>query len=149
MLDWSFNLLSPYEQTVLTRLSIFATHFSVEAALEIALEADDEPAALVSAITGLLDKSLISLSGNHPTHYRLLETTRAYAVAKLANIDKAEVVARRHALYYGRVLQTVDSERKFIRWHDAIIYAAYLDNIRKALSWCFPAAAIVRWASIL
>lgn len=137
MLDWSFNLLPAHEQALLARLSVFAGQFSLDAALDVARQADGDSLTVANAFTGLLDKSLVSVSGEDGAHYKLLETTRVYAATKLADGGEADLVARRHALYFTGLLQVIDSERTFIRWRDAAVYAPHLGNIRKALTWCF------------
>lgn len=140
MLDWSFNLLPTQEQVVLANLSVFAGQFSLDAALEVARHSDCEPATLTNAITGLLDKSLVSVSDERGTYYKLLETTRAYAAVKLADGGLLDAVARRHALYFARFLREIDTGRTLIHWRDAIIHAHQLGNIRNALTWCFSDA---------
>jgi predicted ATPase/DNA-binding winged helix-turn-helix (wHTH) protein len=85
MLDWSYNLLSQDEKTVLGRLSIFVGDFTLEGARFVTSDAEIDHAAATEAISTLLAKSLISKTeSQRSTFYRLLEATRAFAEAKLA-----------------------------------------------------------------
>src|SRR5258708_2680841 len=84
MLDWSYNLLSDLEKRVLCRLSIFVGDFTIKAACEVAAEEEVDEALVTLAVTRLLEKSLISTTHfQRSTYYRLLTTTRAYALIKL------------------------------------------------------------------
>src|SRR5580658_9175067 len=79
MLDWSYNLLSPHEKVVLSRLSVFVRDFTLEAARFVAADAEMDEATATEAIASLLAKSLISKSESFgATFYRLLETTRFF-----------------------------------------------------------------------
>src|SRR6201984_3197859 len=60
MLDWSYNLLSPYERAVFDRLSVFVGEFTLEAARFVASDAETDDGIVTDAIASLLTKSLIS-----------------------------------------------------------------------------------------
>src|SRR5580692_3249771 len=84
MLDWSYNLLSEHEKLVLRRLSVFVGDFTLQSAGSVASEGDVDAADVITAIVDLTEKSLITATEiNGSTYYRLLDTTRAYAGAKL------------------------------------------------------------------
>lgn len=99
-LDWSFNLLSASEQTLLTRLSVFDSHFTREAAVAVAT-CDAMPAAQVlDGLSDLTAKSLAVASLHESTViYRLLETTRIYAAGKLMEEFEQDEIVKRHAEY--------------------------------------------------
>ena len=84
-LDWSFEMLSPQEQTLLQRFSIFQDNFTLEAAADgVACHGITRTAAL-EGLANLHDKSLLGTEVvDDLVRYRLLETTRAYAREKLA-----------------------------------------------------------------
>ena len=104
-LDWSYNLLQELEQTILRRLSVFAGSFTLEAARSVAGGNDDDDALIISAMVGLVTKSLVSADTSHATaHFRLLDTTRAYASQKLVESGEADRIAHRHAVYYRELL---------------------------------------------
>ena len=109
MLDWSYNLLSDHEQRVLCRLAVFVGDFTLGAACFVASEAEADAAEITDAVASLVAKSLISpaLNGGSP-YYRLLDTTRTYAAAKLAERGEANRVARRHATVFFRGISSTD-----------------------------------------
>jgi predicted ATPase len=81
-LDWSYHLLRDREQTVLRWLSVFSGDFTFEAARSIA--GTDKEVEVATALAGLVAKSLVAVDmREETTHYRLLDTTRAYAAGKL------------------------------------------------------------------
>ena len=104
-LDWSYNLLQELEQTILRRLSVFAGIFTLDAARSITVGNDVDDAQIISAIVGLVTKSLVAAdTTDATTHFRLLDTTRAYASQKLAETGEADRIAYRHAFYYRELL---------------------------------------------
>lgn len=137
MLDWSFRLLSPNEQKMLSRLSVFAGPFTLEAAQTV-VEEDGGPAQSVGdAIASLIDKSLISTSSASETaYYRLLDTTRAYAAARLAESGEADAISRRHAIYFVGFLEAAAGASAF-DGRNGPAHAPHLGNVRKALAWSF------------
>jgi predicted ATPase len=99
-LDWGYELLSEPERTVLRRLAIFAGGFTLEAASAVAASAEVAPAEVVEHVANLVTKSLIAANvGGAAPRYRLLGTTRAYALEKLLESGELEQVWRRHAAY--------------------------------------------------
>src|SRR3984885_8378244 len=103
MLDWSYSLLSEREKVVLCRLSVFVGDFTRQAAGSVASETEADEADIIDTAANLVAKSLISTTAiNASTYYRLLDTTRAYAVAELAERGEADRVARRHAIFYAK-----------------------------------------------
>lgn len=73
--------------------------------------------------------------------YRLLETTRAYALEKLTESGESQPVARRHAEYYRDLLERAEAEweiRPTAEWLGA--YARHTDNMRAALDWAFSSS---------
>ena len=106
MLDWSYNLLSEQEKTVLRRLSVFLGDFTLRMACSVASEPGAGDAEVIDAIESLIAKSLISsreIDGS--TYYRLLGTTQVYAAEKLAKSGEADRIARRHAISYSEFLE--------------------------------------------
>jgi predicted ATPase len=139
LLDWSYDLLSELERTVLRRVAIFVGRFTLEAARTVAAGDDLDGAEIVDACASLVAKSLISVNARtDATSYRLLDTTRAYVIEKLVQSGEADAIARRHAVYYRQFLDTVDPE--IPAWLEGEGQAAgpeHLDNLRAALEWSF------------
>jgi predicted ATPase len=90
MLDWSFRLLSVDEGRILCRLSTLPGSFTLKDAVCAAGDSQATQQSLGRVIASLVDKSLVHASAEEGgTRYRLLATTRAYAMAKLTESRNA------------------------------------------------------------
>ncbi len=96
-LEWSHGLLTPDENTVFRRLGVFAGSFTLEAAQNVASDERIDVWAALDHLGALVDKSLVLAEGDPVPRYRLLETTRAYALERLAEAGETERVLQRHA----------------------------------------------------
>jgi predicted ATPase len=138
-LDWSYNLLSEPERVVLRRLAIFAGGFTLRAASTIAAIDEIAGSDFVDCTANLVTKSLVVADlGGATAWYRLLETTRAYALEKLMQSGEFEQVARRHAEYCRDLFERAEVElqtRPASEWRAA--YGRRIDNLRAALDWAF------------
>ena len=137
-LDWSYELLSAIEQTVLRRLAVFAGDFTLEAASDVVTADDLDAPAVVDLVTNLAAKSLVVVEiADADAQYRLLETTRVYALEKLADSGELDEVARRHARHYQVVFERAEAEwdRPTLDW--LAVYGRHIDNVRAALHWAF------------
>jgi predicted ATPase/DNA-binding winged helix-turn-helix (wHTH) protein len=157
MLDWSYNLLSEHEKAVLSRLSMFVGDFKLDAARSVASDAVIPERVVTEAIVNLLTKSLISTTALHgSTYYRLLETTRLFALAKLADRGERNRVARRHANFFSDFLQNDRLVQSRFVEHDLSECASLIGNVRTALEWAFSGdgdmsigADLAAWAAPL
>ena len=98
--DWSYELLPERERLVMRRLAIFPGGFTLQAAEALVGDVDDSEDEITGRVLGLVAKSLViaDVRGTEP-RYRLLETTRAYALEKLAASGEFDGMAQRHAEY--------------------------------------------------
>jgi predicted ATPase len=97
-LDWSYNLLSDGERIVFRRIASFVGHFTIDGARYVAGDLGTGTGDIFGAIAGLVEKSLIATRIDEtPAQYRLLDTTRAYALEKLEEHAEVDVISRRHA----------------------------------------------------
>ena len=104
-LDWSYGLLSEKERMVLRRLAVFVGHFTLDAALAVATSESLDQAAVFSAIDSLVAKSMVAARPiGAMMRYRLLDTTRAYALDIRIDETEAADLAVRHATYYRQWL---------------------------------------------
>jgi predicted ATPase len=105
-LDWSYDLLSELERTILRRLSVFVGFFTLEGAQSVAATDDIDEAQVAVAVSSLVEKSLVATdSGCAASRYRLLDTTRSYILGKLLDSGEADATAHRHALYFCHFIE--------------------------------------------
>ncbi|MGH9072687.1 MAG: LuxR C-terminal-related transcriptional regulator [Acidimicrobiales bacterium] len=99
--DWSYRLLSPDEQVLFRRLSVFQPSFSLVATEAIGTRGQILHKDVVDLLAGLVDKSLVQVTGRGSEYrYALLATVRQYGQEKLAASGEAEVVRQAHARFY-------------------------------------------------
>ena len=99
-LDWSYERLSPMEQTVLQRLAVFKAAFTLDAAIAVISCATLPPSSLSSVMQSLALKSLLALEQlRGVTRYRFLNTTRCYALEKLEQSGALRTFEMRYAGY--------------------------------------------------
>ena len=132
-LDWSHELLDDRERTLLRRLAIFAAAFSMEATREVTGEGTISRAEIADGMASLVMKSMLIMETiGSLAHFRLLETTRAYALEKLVESGEFQLLARRHAAYYRAHFAAIEDSRGA-----SPAGVADLGNVRAALEWCF------------
>ena len=141
-LDWSYSLLPEVERLVLRRLAVFAGTFTMESASAILASDETSSAEVVDAIADLVAKSLVSAGVEGPIAlYRLLDTTRAYVLAKLEESDEYGRLARQHAEHYRALLEQAQADwesRPASEWRER--YRHLIDNVRAALDRSFSPA---------
>jgi predicted ATPase len=99
-LDWSYERLAPMEQTVLQRLAVFKSAFTLDAAMGVISCAMLPPSSLACVMESLALKSLLSLEPvRGVTRYRFLNTTRCYALEKLEQSGALRTFEMRYAGY--------------------------------------------------
>ena len=139
VVDWSYGLLNDDEQLFFRALGIFAGMFTVEAAAAVRLDAAKTRIDAMDRLADLVAKSLVvaDVSGANP-RFRLLDTTRAYAIERLDESGERERIARCHAAYYRTLFERIEGEaaaRPTSEW--LADYAGEIDNLRAALDWTF------------
>jgi len=97
------------------------------------------PSDVLDCVAKLITKSLVVAdSNNAAVHYRLLETTRTYALEKLTESGESDTVARRLANHYHEFCRLLEVEREASSAAEQVaVYRRYLDNLRAALDWAF------------
>jgi predicted ATPase len=133
-LDWSYELLSDSERRLLRCAAIFVGPFSLDDAAAVA-RSDDA----VETLSNLVGKSLVVAEAKGKlTLYRLLETTRLYALDKLNAADEREATSRRHAEHYRDLLERLEPEWERPPTDDwRAGHSWRIDNVRAALDWAF------------
>jgi predicted ATPase/class 3 adenylate cyclase len=94
---WSYDLLDADERALLQRLAVFPAAFDLARAAAVA--GGDDEAATLDLLESLAAKSLLQVERGPDggTRYRLLETIREYAQARLVETGAADEVRLRHA----------------------------------------------------
>src|SRR6516162_4145320 len=124
-MDWSYELLSPEERSVLQELSVFAGTLGLAQAAEVCTSGD--VAAALDVTDRLASKSLVTAeTAVDGTRYRLLETVRQYAADRLAEAGGTQAARQRHALAFLRLAQ---------RERGLPVLLRDQDNFRAALEW--------------
>jgi predicted ATPase/DNA-binding winged helix-turn-helix (wHTH) protein len=136
-IEWSYALLSEAEQVMLGSLGVFAGGFTLEAVAAVTADAPGGGSSdAFDVLAGLVDKSLVvSLTGVGESRYRLLESTRVFALEKLAAGRYAALAYRlceHMTIVFERADRTWDTTPR-ADWLAA--YEADLDNLRAALGW--------------
>ena len=146
-LDWSHDLLSAEERSMLRRVSVFVGAFTVESAVAVASDARNPAQVLLAAdtLSGLVDKSLLVADVTcDPVEYHLLETTRAYGLQRLAEAAEQSLYARHHARHFDESLarRPLDTDPEALtRWIKA--HVRRIADIRAAIEWAFANAELV------
>ncbi|HEX6349542.1 MAG TPA: AAA family ATPase [Candidatus Dormibacteraeota bacterium] len=145
LIEWSHRLLEPRQALLFRRLSVFAGDFALSAAEDVCSELDVPRDQVAYVLSELVAKSLVQPAEGR---YRLLDTIRAFAQARLAAAGELEAVRSRHA---GHFLEVAGSWAPGQRaaWLDRL--EADHDNLRAALRWATAADPVLalRLASAL
>jgi predicted ATPase len=128
-LDWSYELLTAPEREILQRLAVFAGAFVIGAVRAVVAAPKLSDSTAFEGVTSLLAKSLIQTERAERLHYRLLDTTRAYALEKLGASGGIQAVASRHANYYRDLFERAEDEEKTLPAADWLMhYGWHMDN---------------------
>jgi predicted ATPase/DNA-binding winged helix-turn-helix (wHTH) protein len=138
-LDWSYNLLADGERLVLRRSASFVGDFTLDGAQYLAGEVGAGTGEIIDAVAGLAEKSLVVVRiDSTQARYRLLDTTRAYALEKLEEHGEFDAISLRHAEF---VIQQLESQEEMLsvlpRVERVAVYSQQLNNVRSALEWSF------------
>jgi tetratricopeptide (TPR) repeat protein len=101
-IDWSHDLLTPAEQKLFRRLSVFVAGCTLEAAEAVCNAGEDLDIDLLDGVTSLVDKSLLSQIGlgDAEPRFTMLETIREYGIKRLEQSGEIDVTRRAHAAYF-------------------------------------------------
>jgi non-specific serine/threonine protein kinase len=134
---WSYDLCSPAEKVMWTRLSVFAGEFGLDA-VESVCAGDPLGDDIIDTLIGLVDKSIVlradSVDSAGGARYRMLDAVREYGSELLADPD---IYRRRHLSYYLEVARKFEPaflSGQQCAWIDRIARDQF--NIRVALEYC-------------
>jgi predicted ATPase/DNA-binding CsgD family transcriptional regulator len=131
-IQWSYDLLDDADRAVFRALAVFAGDFDLFGARAVC----DDDGAVLESLGRLVDKSLVASDHRDgQARYRLLESIREYAAARLEECGATQSVRDRHLDHYLALLEAaaplLHEDRD--RWRTHI--GAEYDNIRAALEW--------------
>ena len=100
-LTWSYDLCSPAEQCLWARLAIFTGGFDLAAVEAVCADERLPVNEIFHVIGGLARQSLIRVEREaNQVRYRMLETVRAYGLARLGELGEVDAFRQRHRSYY-------------------------------------------------
>ncbi len=133
-MNWSYRLLPATHQALLARLAVFPGPFTLEAAIEVAAFGMLGRRNVMLGLSDLVSHSLVTRLGGEATQFKLLETTRAFAMERLSERGEIALCSRTLAQYILREL--AEAERaiatgKVRPW--LARNSGILDNLRSSL----------------
>ncbi len=139
-IDWSYDMLSDQERTLLRRLSVFAGSCSLEAAEAVCTGNGIILDEILDLISSLTNKSIIQAERKQgdETRYRLLETVRQYAREKLFDARESATMRDRHLEYYLELAEGAEPQLRSqgrLEWSRRL--RIEMDNLRSALDWAY------------
>ena len=132
--EWSVGLLDDAEQRMLATLSIFVDGWTVEAAVHVSGLTEDRTLDLLDALAG---HSLVSVDATDAgPRFRMLAAVRELAAERLAAGADLADVERRHAEYFGELVENADwpAERQ-AEWAERL--RTEEGNLAVAIRWFF------------
>jgi len=135
-IEWSFALLDESDRIVFRRLAVFAGTFGLAAARALCAEGTVSAAEVLPALGRLVDKSLVVADVQaDESRYRLLETIRAFAAARLVEAQEDIELRQRHLAWFLRFVEATEAERERDAdgWRRALVLE--YDNLHAALEW--------------
>ncbi len=122
-IDWSYQLLSANEQSVLRRTSILRGTFNYKTASSLCLDSEMSDTCMMDALDNLIDKSLlnnISSTGDHRYHY--LESVREFGYANLLQLsEEAEFTLDRLETWSITIVSVVGAALKSASVHESLV----------------------------
>jgi predicted ATPase/class 3 adenylate cyclase len=136
-IQWSYDLLTPPEQLLFQRLSIFAGPFDLAAAETVAADAALDAVDVDDLMGSLVERSMLAVeSGPFSRRFRMLETMRQFGAEHLSESGHTDLMAERHARW---CLDRVTQVGQLLAGHAEIEGVARLGelwpNLRAAVDW--------------
>jgi predicted ATPase len=137
LIDWSHDLLDERERTLFRRLGIFVNGFTLESAAAVVADEEIDEIDVLDLVESLVDKSLVATEADEVQRYRMLESTRAYALEKLdAAGERASLSARHLQNLRTRFATLAQDEARTGRQAERYAqFVAELEDVRAALGW--------------
>jgi predicted ATPase/DNA-binding CsgD family transcriptional regulator len=137
-IDWSHDLLTVQEKSLLRRLAVFPSEFGLDAAEAVGAGNDVIKNAVLEALAGLVEKSFVTRVGvAGGARYRLHETMREYSLLKLRDSGEEEAAIRAFVGFYADLCKEAGQAAQtpgIVRWLKWLEDEA--DNVRAVLAHC-------------
>ncbi len=146
---WSYDLLTPEEQTLFSHLAVFVGGFTLEAAEVVSRETRDvgrehkdfthvPRLTSLDSVASLVAKSLLRPQESTPGEPRfvMFETIREFGLEQLERRGEIEDARHAHLGFYARLAERARTElagQHQLAWFDLL--EAELGNLRAALTW--------------
>ncbi len=126
---WSYDLLSPEEQTTLDRVSVFVGGCTVEAAEAVTRAGPD-------ILQGLLDKSMLQRHAEGEPRLWMLSSIQEFAAERLEAGGASDETRRAHSRWYRDLAARVDTELRRGEPEERAVAPvdADIDNLRAAVA---------------
>ena len=137
-IDWSYDLLTPPEQKLFRRLSVFVGGCTLESAEAVCDTKADLDLDLLEGMSSMVDKSLLQQvqQPNGESRFLMLETIREYAREKLTASMEEVSTRRAHAAYCLVLAEEESAEQSASESSESVErFALEHDNFRAALDW--------------
>ncbi len=140
LIDWSYNSLDEREKALFRHVGVFAGGFSWDAAAATCGQNCGDALEVLDLLASLAAKSLVvaHTEGSHE-RYDLLESSREYALEKLAENGERQLAARKHAEFFRDFAQKGDQETAMPQYQWFAQLAREHENVRAALLWALDA----------
>jgi predicted ATPase/class 3 adenylate cyclase len=138
LIDWSHDLLSDGERTLLRRLAVFAGGWTLETAEQICSGGDLRVEDVMDLLDHLVDKSLVVVKEEQDgeRRYSLLETVRQYAREKLTGCGESTAIQDRHLAYFLDWMRAIEPGLRGPQQVELMRRVENdLDNLRAAMEW--------------
>ncbi len=139
-IDWSCRLLSPNEQILFRRLTVFSGGWTVEAAERVAAPAGELGLDTLDGLTALVDQSLVRQTTDDrsgESRFDMLQLIREFGAELRSGSEEAAFIERRHLQWVLALVETAGSVLESgadLGWLDRL--SAEHENVRAALRWC-------------
>jgi predicted ATPase len=130
--EWSVGLLADDEQQMLATLSVFVEGWTVEAAMHVADLPEDRTLDLLDVLSG---HSLVHIDVTDAgPRFRMLASVQEFAAERLAARADLADVERRHAEYFGALVENADwPAQRQGEWAERLRIEE--ENLRVAVRW--------------
>ena len=135
---WSYDLLSPAEQALYRRLSVFVGGWTLDAAEALCDPEGTLGLDMLDGMASLAAQSLIrhAESPHGEPRFTMLETIREFGQEKLEEVGEHSAIRQRHRDWYLAFAERVSAELRGPRQAELFDrLAVEHDNLRSALEW--------------